>query len=83
MDKEKETKVKQQILEGYFTFRSNLPQKGFVQQNRSTCEIRDDLYDMMCFTNDEICEYMIDHDFAPTTEQDGTVKWAIWRRTEV
>ena len=76
---DKEELVKQQILDAYFQFRSNLPQEGYVQQNRSTVEICDELNDMMYISIKDVAGYMADHDYAPTTEQDGSVKWAVWR----
>ena len=39
----------------------------------------DDLQEMYGYTVDEIADYLIEHEYAPTTEQDGSVKWAIWR----
>ena len=79
MEKQKEDLVRNQVIDAYFKFRSNLPQEGYVQQNRSTQEILDDLADMMYLTSNDIVEYLVQHEYAPTTELDGTVKWAIWR----
>jgi hypothetical protein len=71
--------VKRQILEAFFHFRSNLPEVGYVQQNRSTQELLDELNTMYNFSENDIVDYLSDNDYAPTTEPDGSVKWAIWR----
>ena len=76
---DKKEEVKRQIIDAFFTFRSPLPKEGYIQENRTTNELWDDLREMYNFTNEEIADYLIDHDYAPTTEQDGTVKWAVWR----
>ncbi|MBR2290791.1 MAG: hypothetical protein IJ868_00555 [Prevotella sp.] len=77
--KSKTEEVKRQILDAFFTFRSPLPKEGYRPENRTTMELWDELNDMYNFTSSEIAEYMIDHEYAPTTEQDGSVRWAIWR----
>jgi hypothetical protein len=70
----------QQLLDSYFTFRENLPREGFFQENKTTLQIRDDLTPMMMLSTEDVVRYMLDHDYHPTTEQDGTVAWAIWRQ---
>ena len=57
-----------QLLDSYFMFRRNLPEAGFIQENKTTLQIMDELTPMMM------------HDYSTTTEQDGTVVWAIWRQ---
>ena len=74
-----EEQVRREVLDAYFLTRRNLPEEGAVQQNRSTEEILDDVADMMTMTKKDVIDYMIEHDYHPTTEQDGSVKWAIWR----
>lgn len=76
---EKREAVKREIIDAFFSFRSNRPQEGYAQENRNTNELWDDLHDMYNFTNEEIANYMMENDYVPTTEQDGSVKWAIWR----
>ena len=78
-DKQK-TQLKKDILDAYFLQRTNLPDGDCVQQNRTTQQIADELSEMGVVTQDDIVEYMVAHDFAPTTEEDGTVAWAIWRK---
>ena len=70
---------KHQVLDAYFLMRYNMPKDGAVQQNRTTEEIQDDMAAMMDVSKEEIIEYMTEHDYEPTTDTDGTVKWAIWR----
>lgn len=79
MSKKKIEDAKKEIMDAYFHFRKPLPEDGYVQQNRSTVEIQDDLAPMVWLEVDEIVEYMSNNDYSPTTEQDGTVRWAIWR----
>ena len=73
-------KFAQQLLDSYFLFRSPLPEEGYIQENKTTLQIMDELMSMMAVSTEMIVGYMIDHDYSPTTEQDGTVAWAIWRQ---
>lgn len=70
----------QQLLDSYFLFRRPLPEEGFIQENKTTIQITDDLSTMMAISAEAVVGYMLDHDYSPTTEQDGTVSWAIWRQ---
>lgn len=70
----------QQLLDSYFLFRRPLPEEGFIQENKTTIQIMDDLSTMMAISAETVVGYMLDHDYSPTTEQDGTVSWAIWRQ---
>lgn len=70
----------QQLLDSYFLFRRPLPEEGFIQENKTTIQIMDDLSTMMTISAEAVVGYMLDHDYSPTTEQDGTVSWAIWRQ---
>lgn len=79
MEENKEKQIREEVLDAYFMTRHNLPVEGAVQMNRSTEEIMDDLVDMLYLTKAQVTEYMINHEFHPTTDQDGSVKWAIWR----
>jgi hypothetical protein len=76
---DRKEEVKRQILEAFFTFRSNLPREGYMQQNRSTQELLDELCCMYNFSEEDLVNYLIECGYAPTTEPDGSVKWAIWR----
>ena len=78
-----EGKFVQQLLDSYFMFRENLPKDGYIQENKTTQQIQDELESMYSVTTGEIVGYMLEHDYSPTTEQDGTVVWAIWRQAEV
>lgn len=68
-----------QLLDSYFMFRRNLPEAGFIQENKTTLQIMDELTPMMMLPTDDVVQYMMEHDYSTTTEQDGTVVWAIWR----
>lgn len=70
----------QQLLDSYFMFRDCLPKDGFIQENKTTQQIQDELEPMYSVTTGEIVGYMLEHDYQPITEQDGTVTWAIWRQ---
>ena len=70
----------QQLLDSYFMFRENLPKDGYIQENKTTLQIMDELTPMMMLPTDDVVQYMMEHDYSTTTEQDGTVVWAIWRQ---
>ncbi|MBQ7181350.1 MAG: hypothetical protein IJR87_08670 [Bacteroidaceae bacterium] len=69
-----------QLLNSYFQFRSPLPGDGYIQENKTTLQIQDELEPMMHVSGLDIVEYMDDHDYSFITEQDGTVSWAVWRQ---
>ena len=69
-----------QLLNSYFMFRENLPKEGYIQENKTTLQIMDELTPMMMLSTDDVVQYMLEHDYSTTTEQDGTVVWAIWRQ---
>ena len=77
---EQQAQFAQQLLDSYFLFRRPLPEEGFVQENKTTLDIMDDLVPMMAIPTETVVAYMVDHDYNCTTEQDGTVSWAIWRQ---
>lgn len=77
---EQQERFAQQLLDSYFLFRRPLPEEGFVQENKTTLDIMDDLVPMMAIPTETVVAYMVDHDYSCTTEQDGTVSWAIWRQ---
>lgn len=69
----------QQLLDSYFTFRRPLPEPGCLQENKTSLQIKDELMPMLPLSTETIVAYMTDHEYSTTTEQDGTVVWAIWR----
>lgn len=79
MEKDERKIILQKILDAYFTFRQPLPCDGYINQPRTTEEIQDDLAAMMDISKMDIMNYMTEHGYNPMSEQDGTVKWAIWR----
>lgn len=78
-DDEQKKKFVQQLLDSYFMFRRNLPEQGYIQENKTSQQIQDELEPMYSVTTGSIVGYMLAHEFNTTTEQDGTVVWAIWR----
>lgn len=76
----REEQMKQKLLDSYFQFRSPLPEDGYIQENKTTQQIQDELVPMMHVSEFDIVEYMDDHDYSFITERDGTVSWAIWRQ---
>lgn len=76
----KEAAFVQKLLDSYFMFRDNLPREGYIQDNKTTQQIMDELSPMMLLSTDDVVQYMLDHDYQMTTEQDGTVSWAVWRQ---
>lgn len=81
MNNEKGTELfAQQLLDSYFTFRDNLPHEGYIQENKTTLDIIDELQPMMQIEMETVVAWMLEHDYSCTNEQDGTVTWAIWRQ---
>lgn len=76
----KEAAFVQKLLDSYFMFRENHPKEGYIQENKTTLQIMDELTPMILLPTDDVVGYMLEHDYQPTTEQDGTVVWAIWRQ---
>lgn len=68
-----------QLLDSYFLFRSNQPRDGYVGDNKTTVDIHDDLSYMSYVNNDDINLYMMEHGYTMTTDEDGSVVWAVWR----
>ena len=77
---EQQAQFAQQLLDSYFLFRRPLPEEGFIQENKTTLQIMDELLPMMALSTDTVVGYMLEHDYSTTTEQDGSVYWAIWRQ---
>lgn len=77
---EQQERFAQQLLDSYFLFRRPLPEDGFIQENKTTLQIMDELLPMMAVSTETVVGYMTEHDYSTTTEQDGTVSWAIWRQ---
>jgi len=73
-------KFAQELLDSYFLFRRPLPETGFFQENKTTLEVMDELMPMMAVPTETVVAYLLDHEYHCTTEQDGTVTWAIWRQ---
>ena len=69
-----------QLLDSYFMFRQNLPGEGYIQENKTTLQIMDELTPMMMLPTESVVGYMLEHEYSTTTEDDGTVVWAIWRQ---
>lgn len=79
---EQQAQFAQQLLDSYFLFRRPLPEDGFIQENKTTLQIMDELLPMIAVSTETVVGYMIEHDYGTITEQDGTVSWAIWRQVE-
>lgn len=85
-DEEKPKKVKvtkkslsERVLETFFLRSLPKHEEGYVQMNRTTQELQDELEPMMTFTKFELNQYLDKHGYKLVTDDDGTVKWAIWR----
>ena len=76
----KEAAFVQKLLSTYFQFRDCLPRTGYVQENKTTQQIRDELLPMYPVSIDDIVGYMVQAGYSTTTEADGSVAWAIWRQ---
>ena len=81
---DEEEKIQVEVLDGYFTFRTNMPgdDPSFgkaVEEPKTTVEIMDDLAPMMFVEKTIVAGYMRTHGYSVTTMADGSVRWAIWR----
>lgn len=70
------------LLQNYFIHRDHLPKDGYIEEDKTTQQIIDELQPMYDIRPEDIVAYMIDHGYALNTAPDGTVAWAIWRRVE-
>lgn len=67
------------ILDTFFL--SSLPkqEEGYVQVNRTTQELQDELEPMMIIGKSDLNSYLDRHGYKLVADTDGSVKWAIWR----
>lgn len=77
-----------EVLDAYFTFRTNLPGEdpGMgkpIEEPKTTDEIIDDLTPIMPLSSKVVVGYMRSHGFGLTTIADGSVKWAVWRFIDI
>lgn len=70
------------LFASYFENRDCLPQDGYIEENKTTQQIQDELQTMCPVKHEHIAEYMTFHGYTMTTAPDGTVAWAIWRQLE-
>lgn len=85
---DEEEKFQVELLDAYFTFRTNMPgdDPGFgkaSEEPKTTEEIMDDLMPMMYISKSVVTGYMRAHEYGFTTVGDGSVRWAIWRYMDV
>ena len=85
---DEEEKCQVELLDAYFTFRTNMPgdDPGFgkaSEEPKTTEEIMDDLMPMMPISKSVVTNYMRAHEYGFTTVGDGSVRWAIWRYMDV
>ena len=85
---DEEEKCQADLLDAYFTFRTNMPgdDPGFgkaVEELKTTDEIIDDLLPMMFMSKSVVADYMRTHEYGFTTVGDGSIRWAIWRFMDV
>lgn len=85
---DEEEKCQVEVLDAYFTFRTNMPEDdpGFgkaSEEPKTTEEIMDDLMPMISMSKDVVTGYMRTHEYGFTTVADGSVRWAIWRYMDV
>lgn len=71
-----------ELLEVYISSRSSMPADGYVPAFRTTVQIQDELEPMIHVGGIEIVEFMYEHGYRPTADEDGSPIWAIWRRVE-
>jgi len=85
MPKDYNTTASKLMLDAYFIFRSNLPEKDATGREYKKCfktteDIASELSTMVNIDFDEIVGYMRQHGYAVATQPDGTIAWAIWEK---
>lgn len=72
-----------ELLDGFFQFRSNMPdlESGFhlFEDFMTTADIVDYLTEMAAVPQRLVYQYMLKHNYGFRTMKDGSVKWAVWR----
>ncbi|MBR3284008.1 MAG: hypothetical protein IKI60_01650, partial [Alloprevotella sp.] len=54
---EQQERFAQQLLDSYFLFRRPLPEDGFIQENKTTLQIMDELLPMMAVSTETVVGY--------------------------
>lgn len=72
-----------ELLDAYFASRSPKPEKGYIQENRTTQDIIDDMNPMMPLSMQLVVKYMFAHGYSPVPTGGGTVTWAIWHSLDI
>lgn len=72
------------LLQAYFATRvKTKPENGnFIEETKTSSEIRDDMTDMFYISIDEVSTYMILNGFRIVTVEDGTPRWQLFRKIE-
>lgn len=83
-EKIKTSQVKQEILRTFFSDKSSAPDelKDPFPCNKTTLEIIDTLAPMVKLTEDDVLQYMVNNNFTPCTDADGSVKWRIFEERQ-
>ena len=58
MEEKNKEKFIRMVLDAYFLMRRPLPEDGAVQQNRTTCDIQEELEPMLHLSGEDIIDYM-------------------------
>ena len=71
-----------ELLEEYFSSRSPKPADGYVPRFQTTPRIQHELGSIIDIGGLDIVEFMYEHGYRPTIDQDGWPVWAIWRKED-
>ena len=84
MTDEQKAAAAEMLLEAYFATRVHKkPESGsFIEETKSSSEIRDDLSDMFYLSTDDVSTYMIMKGFRIVTVEDGTPRWLMFRKID-
>ncbi len=76
------TKIENDVLKAYIHDLDNLPPKGDVRiaSHRTTRDIVDELSPMVTLDEKKVDAFMEEHEFNMIKDEDGVVKWAIWKK---
>lgn len=77
-----EKDIIRELLEIYLRSRSSMPQDGYIPEFRTTVDIQEELEPMLHVSGMDIVEYLYDHGYRPTENDDGYPIWVIYRRVQ-
>ena len=78
-EKNEEPRTDIMFLDAYFSSRSPRPLEGFIEDDKTTKEIMDELEDMKDIAQPTINRYMLNRGYNCKQREDGSISWRIFR----